>query len=57
MTDEKRETDLVLCEACQEMIRPVTEHAVCLVAATVITKHACPHCGGSKVLVASPSVR
>ena len=57
MTDEKRETDLVRCEGCQEMVRPLTEHAVSLVAATVVTVHACPACGGQKVSVASPSVR
>ena len=37
MTDEKRETDLVRCEGCQEMVRPLTEHAVSLVAATVVS--------------------
>ena len=57
MTDEKSEIDLVLCEGCQQMIRPLTEHAVSLVGATVVTVHACPSCGGQKVLVASPSVR
>ena len=57
MTDEKRETDLVRCEGCQEMVRPLTEHAVSLVAATVVTVHICPACGGQKVSVASPSVR
>ncbi len=57
MTDEKSETDLVWCERCQEMVRPLTEHAVSLVAATVVTVHACPSCGGQKVSVASPSVR
>ena len=35
MTDEKRETDLVRCEGCQEMIRPLVEHAVSLVGATL----------------------
>jgi predicted RNA-binding Zn-ribbon protein involved in translation (DUF1610 family) len=57
VTDEKSETDLVLCEGCQQMIRPLTEHAVSLVGATVVTVHACPSCGGQKVLVAGPSVR
>jgi Zn finger protein HypA/HybF involved in hydrogenase expression len=57
VTDEERETDLVRCEGCQEMVRPLTEHAVSLVAATVVTVHACPACGGQKVSVASPSVR
>jgi hypothetical protein len=57
MTDEKRETDLVRCEGCQEMVRPLIEHAVSLVAATVVTVHACPSCGGQKVTVSSPSVR
>jgi hypothetical protein len=57
VTEEKRDTDLVLCEGCQEMVRPVTKHAVSLVAATVVTVHACPSCGGQKVLVASPAVR
>jgi len=57
MTDEKTETDLVRCEGCQEMVRPVTEHAISLVGATVVTVHACPSCGGQEVLVASPAVR
>ena len=57
MTDEKRETDLVRCEGCQEMVRPLTEHAVSLVAATVVTVHACPACGGKEVTVATPSVK
>jgi len=57
VTDEKRETDLVRCERCQEMVRPLTEHAVSLVAATVVTVHECPSCGPQKVSVASPSVR
>jgi hypothetical protein len=57
MADEKRETDLVRCEGCQEMVRPLTTHAVSLVAATVVTVHACPACGGQKVSVASPSIR
>jgi hypothetical protein len=39
------------------MIRPVTEHAVSLVGATVVTVHSCPSCGGQKVSVATPSVR
>jgi hypothetical protein len=57
VTDEKRETDLVRCEGCQEMIRPLVEHAISLVGATVVTVHACPSCGGEKVSVAVPSVR
>jgi predicted RNA-binding Zn-ribbon protein involved in translation (DUF1610 family) len=57
MADEKRETELVRCEGCQEMVRPLTQHAISLVAATVVTVHACPSCGGQKVSVASPSVR
>jgi hypothetical protein len=57
MADEKRDTDLVRCEGCQEMIRPVVEHAVSLVGATVVTVHGCPACGGQKVEVAVPSVR
>jgi hypothetical protein len=57
VSDEKSETDLVRCEGCQEMVHPLTQHAVSLVAATVVTVHACPSCGGQKVSVASPSVR
>jgi len=57
MTEEKSEAGLFRCEECQEMVRPVTEHAVSLVGATVVTVHACPSCGGQKVSVASPSVR
>jgi hypothetical protein len=57
MTEEKSETELVRCEGCQQMVRPLTEYAVSLVAATVVTVHGCPACGGQKVLVASPSVR
>ncbi len=57
MTDEKSETELVRCEGCQEMVHPLTQHAVSLVAATVVTVHACPSCGGQQVLVTSPSVR
>jgi len=57
VTDEKRDTDLVRCEGCQEMIRPVVQHAVSLVGATVVTVHGCPACGGQKVTVATPSVR
>ncbi|HXN57481.1 MAG TPA: hypothetical protein VN912_02720 [Candidatus Angelobacter sp.] len=57
MTEEKRETELVRCEGCQQMVRPVTEHAISLVAAAVVTVHACPSCGGQKVLVATPAVR
>jgi len=54
MTEEKPEAELVRCEGCQEMVRPLTEHAVSLIAATVVTLHACPSCGGQKVSVASP---
>ena len=57
MPEEKRETDLVRCEGCQEMIRPLSNHSVSLVAATVVTVYSCPSCGGQKVSVASPSVR
>jgi predicted RNA-binding Zn-ribbon protein involved in translation (DUF1610 family) len=57
VTDEKSETDLVRCEGCQEMVHPLTQHVVSLVAATVVTVHACPSCGGQRVSVASPSVR
>ena len=57
MTEEKSETELVRCEGCQQMVRPLTEYAVSLVAATVITVYACPACGGQKVSVAAPSVR
>jgi predicted RNA-binding Zn-ribbon protein involved in translation (DUF1610 family) len=57
VSDEKSETDLVRCEGCHEMVHPLTQHAVSLVAATVVTVHACPSCGGQKVSVASPSVR
>ena len=54
MTDEKSETELVRCEKCQEMVRPLTEHAVSLVAATVVTVHGCPTCGPQYVSVKSP---
>jgi hypothetical protein len=57
VSDEKSETKLVLCEGCQQMVRPVTEYAVSLVCASVVTVHACPSCGGQRVSVASPSVR
>jgi hypothetical protein len=58
VTEEKRETaELVLCEGCQQMIHPLTEHAVSLVAATVVTVHGCPSCGGRRVSVARPSLR
>ena len=57
MTDEKSDTDLVRCEGCQEMVRPLIEHAVSLVGATVVTVHSCPSCGGQKVSVASPSIK
>ena len=54
MAEEKSEAELVRCEACQEMVKPLTASSVSLVAATVVTVHACPHCGGQKVAVASP---
>jgi predicted RNA-binding Zn-ribbon protein involved in translation (DUF1610 family) len=57
VTEEKSEAELVRCEGCQQMVRPLTEHVVSLVAATLVTVHACPSCGGQKVTVASPSVR
>ena len=57
MADESGEAGLVRCEGCQEMVRPVTEHAVSLVGATVVTVHACPSCGGQRVSLASPLVR
>lgn len=49
MPDEKSETELVRCEACQEMVKPFKSSSVSLVAATVVTIHACPHCGGQDV--------
>lgn len=57
MSEEKTQSELVLCQGCQQMIHPVVEHAVSLVGATVVTVHACPDCGGKHVAVASPSVR
>jgi len=54
VSEEKRETELVRCEACQEMVRPLKATSVSLVAASVVTVYACPHCGGQKVAVASP---
>jgi predicted RNA-binding Zn-ribbon protein involved in translation (DUF1610 family) len=54
VTDAKSETELVRCEGCQEMVRPLVASSVSLVAATVVTVHACPHCGGQKVAVAKP---
>ena len=57
MSDEKREGDLVRCEGCQQMVRPLTEYAVSLVAATLVTVHGCPACGGQEVSVASPSMK
>ncbi|HEY4871193.1 MAG TPA: hypothetical protein VIJ03_04770 [Candidatus Dormibacteraeota bacterium] len=57
MTEEKSEIELVRCEGCQQMVHPLTEYAVSLVAATVVTVHACPACGGQKISVAVPSVR
>jgi predicted RNA-binding Zn-ribbon protein involved in translation (DUF1610 family) len=52
--DEKSETELVRCEACQEMVKPIKSSSVNLVAATVVTVHACPHCGGQGVAHAGP---
>jgi hypothetical protein len=57
VTEEKSEAELVRCEGCQQMVRPLTEHVVSLVAATLVTVHACPSCGGQKVSVAIPSLR
>jgi hypothetical protein len=57
MADERSKTELVRCEGCQQMVRPLTQSAVNLVAASVVTVHTCPACGGQKVLVASPTVR
>ena len=57
MTENNGEPDMVRCEQCQEMVRPVTDHAVSLVAATVVTVHGCPSCGGYKVTLTSPTVR
>jgi ribosomal protein L32 len=54
MADQESESELVRCEGCQEMVRPQTASSVSLVAATVVTVHSCPHCGGQKVAVASP---
>ncbi len=54
MTDEKTDTELVRCERCQELVRPLTANIVSLVGATVVTVHACPHCEGRQVLVAAP---
>jgi rRNA maturation endonuclease Nob1 len=54
MTEEKSESGLVRCEGCQEMVRPLTEHAVSLVGATVVTVHACPSCGGQVARVTDP---
>jgi len=54
VADEKRETELVRCDRCQEMVRPLTEHVVSLVAATVVTVHACPTCGPQEVSVTGP---
>jgi predicted RNA-binding Zn-ribbon protein involved in translation (DUF1610 family) len=54
VANEKRETELVHCEGCQKMIRPLTEHVVSLVGATVVTVHACPTCGPQKVSVKGP---
>jgi predicted RNA-binding Zn-ribbon protein involved in translation (DUF1610 family) len=52
--EEKTEAELVRCEGCQEMVKPLIASSVSLVAATVVTVHACPHCGGQKVAVAGP---
>jgi len=54
VAEEKTEAELVRCEGCQETVKPLTAWSVSLVAATVVTVHACPHCGGQKVAVASP---
>jgi predicted RNA-binding Zn-ribbon protein involved in translation (DUF1610 family) len=54
VAEEERETELVRCEGCQEMVRPLKATSVSLVAASVVTVYACPHCGGQKVAVASP---
>jgi predicted RNA-binding Zn-ribbon protein involved in translation (DUF1610 family) len=54
VADEKSETELVRCEACQEMVKPLKSSSVNLVAATVVTVHACPHCGGQGVAHAGP---
>jgi predicted RNA-binding Zn-ribbon protein involved in translation (DUF1610 family) len=57
VTEEKSETELVRCEGCQQMVHPLTEYAVSLVGATVVTVHGCPACGGQEVSVAAPSIR
>jgi hypothetical protein len=57
VTEEKSETELGRCEGCQQMVHPLTEYAVSLVGATVITVHGCPACGGQEVSVAAPSIR
>lgn len=57
MADEKIETELVLCKGCQQMVRPVTEHAVSLAGVTVVTVRGCPSCGPQFVSLASPSVK
>jgi len=54
VTENNGEPDMVRCEQCQEMVRPLTEHVVSLVAATVVTVHACPTCGPQKVSVTGP---
>jgi predicted RNA-binding Zn-ribbon protein involved in translation (DUF1610 family) len=54
VADEKSGTELVRCEACQEMVKPLKSSSVNLVAATVVTVHACPHCGGQGVAHARP---
>lgn len=57
VADEKSEAELVRCEGCQEMVRPVTEHAVSLVGVTVVTVQGCPSCGPQFVSLASPSIK
>ena len=54
MSDEKTETQLVLCPRCDELVHPVTANTVSLIGATVVTVHACPHCEGRQVSVAAP---
>ena len=54
MAEERQETELVRCEGCQEMVRPLKATSVSLVAASVVTVYACPQCGGQEVAVASP---
>lgn len=56
MAEEKRESELVRCGECQEMVHPVTEHAVSLIGVTVVTVQGCPSCGPRFVSLASPSI-